>query len=48
MLLVVKYQNFYFEHTSFDQTVKEVEKLDQKKTKQKKQKKTQVNDIPVK
>ena len=43
MLLVVKYQNFYFEHTSFDQTVKEVEKLDQKK-----KKKTQVNDIPVK
>ena len=35
MLLVVKYQNFYFEHTSFDQTVKEVEKLDQKKTKKK-------------
>ena len=44
MLLVVKYQNFYFEHTSFDQTVKEVEKLDQKK----KIIIIQVNDIPVK
>ena len=32
MLLVVKYQNFHFEYTSFDQTVKEVEKLDKKKT----------------
>ena len=33
--------NFYFEYTSFDQTLKEPEKLDPKKT-------SQVNDIPVK
>ena len=33
--------NFYFEHTSFDQTLKELEKLDPKKT-------SQMNDIPVK
>ena len=33
--------NFYFEYTSSDQTLKELEKLDPKKT-------SQVNDIPVK
>ena len=33
--------NFYFEYTSFDQTLKELEKLDPKKT-------SQMNDIPVK
>ena len=33
--------NFYFEHTSFDQTLKELEKLDPKKT-------SQMNDILVK
>ena len=33
--------NFYFEYTSFDQTLKEIEKLDPKKT-------SQMNDIPVK
>ena len=33
--------NFYFEYTSFDQTLKELEKLDSKKT-------SQMNDIPVK
>ena len=32
---------FYFEYTSFDQTLKELEKLDPKKT-------SQMNDIPVK
>ena len=33
--------NFYFEYTSFDQTLKELEKLDPEKT-------SQVNDVPVK
>ena len=33
--------NFYFEYTSFDQPLKELEKLDPKKT-------SQMNDIPVK
>ena len=33
--------NFHFECISFDQTLKELEKLDPKKT-------SQVNDIPVK
>ena len=33
--------NFHFEHTSLDQTLKELEKLDPKKA-------SQVNDIPVK
>ena len=35
------YPNFYFEYTSCDQTLKELEKLDPKKT-------SQMNDIPVK
>ena len=33
--------NFYFEYTSFDQILKELEKLDPEKT-------SQVNDVPVK
>ena len=45
MLLEVKFQNqiiqnFYTEYTYFDQTLKELEKLDPKQA-------SQVNDIPV-